>query len=140
MPCMRMRGSAGIESGKGVINVVGKGGASGSDGLRSIVDRVAAAQPFGPTEDWLRALPRTGPGFGKGLGVGKGELDSGVGKGLDLGGKGVSKGLDNDVIHDEPCPQHLLPAVSRNRNYFTVGISSDIISAVRRATEQHANS
>ncbi len=124
-----IRGSAGVECGKGV-----------DTGLAAGFGRWPAA---GGGKGGLDS------GFGKGFGTrgaplafGKGKLDSGFGKGLEKGiglGKGVSKGFDNDV-DEQPCPEHLLPAVSRNRNYFTVGISSDIISAVRRATAQHANS
>ena len=87
-----------------------------------------------------------GVGKGFGAGVGKG-LDKGVGKGLSKGvkgrglDKGVGKGLDNATDEPpEPCPEHLLPAVRRNCNYMTVGISSEVTSAARRATEQQANS
>ena len=89
--------------------------------------------------------PSIDKGVGKGIDKGS-VLNKGSSKGLDKGSgleQGVGKGLDTgeiDVVDEQPCPEHLLPAVSRNRNYFTVGISSDVTSAVRRATEQHANS
>ena len=128
-PAAAIVGGKGIDKGvgKGLDKGVGKGfGAGVGKGLDKGVGKGLSKGVKG------RGLDK---GVGKGLDKGSG-LDKGFGKGLDSGGGGSGLATDEPP---EPCPEHLLPAVRRNCNYMTVGISSDVTSAVRRATEQQAN-